>query len=168
MGWAAGNNANRLTGTELLLLFVDQWEELYTSCKQSRRRERFVQELLDATADPGSRLSVVFTLRGDFAHEILEDRPLLDRLHGAELKLGPMNRDELRSTIAGPAENVGLQFQEGLIERILQDAGDEPGSQNKSRVRSLKSCGRISWLVRNLRCAESNTGEMPTNCCFQP
>ena len=115
-------------GTERLLLFVDQWEELYTSCKQSRRRERFVQELLDATADPGSRLSVVFTVRGDFAHEILEDRPLLDRLHGAELKLGPMNRDELRSTIAGPAEIVGLQFQEGLIERILQDAGDEPGS----------------------------------------
>ena len=75
MGWAAGNNANRLTGTERLLLFVDQWEELYTSCKQSRRRERFIQELLDATADPGSRLSVVFILRGDFAHEILEDRP---------------------------------------------------------------------------------------------
>ena len=117
-------------GTQRLLLFVDQWEELYTNCEKPKRRERFVQELLEATSRKDSPLTVVLTVRGDFYNEILRDRSLLDRLQHAELKLGPMNAAELRSTIEGPAkvENVGLTFQDGLVDRILKEAGEEPGN----------------------------------------
>ena len=115
-------------GTDRLLLFVDQWEELYTSCENPQRRIRFVQELLAATSRKESPLTVVLTVRGDFYTDILNDRQLLDRISNSHLDLGPMNLDELRSTIEGPASNVGLTFQDGLIDRILAEAGAEPGN----------------------------------------
>ncbi len=115
-------------GTTRLLLFVDQWEELYTSCENPQRRMRFVQELLAATSRKDSPLSVVMTVRGDFYTEILQDRQLLDRISNSHLDLGPMNVDELRAIIEGPASNVGLTFQEGLVDRILAEAGAEQGN----------------------------------------
>ncbi len=114
-------------GTQRLLLFVDQWEELYTNCEKANRRERFVQELLEATSRKDSPLTVVLTVRGDFYNEILRDRPLLDLLQSGRLDLGPMNAAELRSAIAGPGKNVGLTFQDGLVDRILTEAGEEHG-----------------------------------------
>ncbi len=114
-------------GTDRLLLIVDQWEELYTICKNDNQRNRFIQELLDATSRTGSPLSVVFTVRWDFYDQILKNRPLLDRLQQSRLDLGPMNREELRSAVEEPGSKVGLTFQDGLVNRILDDAGDEPG-----------------------------------------
>ena len=56
-------------------------------------------------------------------------RPFADLLDQAEkLILGPMNREELETTIVCPAERQGVVFEEGLVSRILDDVGDEPGS----------------------------------------
>ncbi len=115
-------------GTDRLLLFVDQWEELYTTCRNDVQRNRFIQELLEATSRANSPLSVVLAVRWDFYGKILQNRPLLDRLDHSRLDLGPMDRKEQRSAIEGPASKMGLTFQDGLIDRILDDAGDEPGS----------------------------------------
>jgi formylglycine-generating enzyme required for sulfatase activity len=114
-------------GTDRLMLVVDQWEELYTLCRSDTQRNRFIDELLDATARNGTPLNVVFTVRWDFYDRILKNRPLLDRLQNSRLDLGPMNREELRSAIEEPGSKVGLTFQDGLVNRILDDAGDEPG-----------------------------------------
>ncbi len=114
-------------GTDRLLLVVDQWEELYTNCKSDNQRNRFIMELLESTSRENSPLSVVLTVRWDFYGQILNHRLLLDRLQHSRLDLGPMNRDELRSAIEEPGNKVGLTFQDGLADRILDDAGDEPG-----------------------------------------
>ena len=66
-------------------------------------------------------------VRSDFYGELLQDGPLLDQLRDGMIHLGPMNREELRCAIEQPAENVGLSFQAGLVERLLADARDEPG-----------------------------------------
>ena len=67
--------ANRPSQTELLL-FVDQFEELFTLTREALRQP-FVQ-LLTTTAR-SSRVRVVATLRADFFHRCL-DCPGLDRL----------------------------------------------------------------------------------------
>jgi hypothetical protein len=113
-------------GTHRLLLATDQWEELYTLTPDEAARRRFIDELLDATAT--SPLSVVLTLRGDFVGRALGYRPLSDRLQGAQINLGPMTRAELERAIRSPAATVGLSFEPGLVERILDDVGDEPGN----------------------------------------
>ena len=73
-------------------------------------------------------MSVVFTLRGDFfGRAITAYRPLSDRVQGAQVNLGPMNQEELRLAIEGPAQQVGLTFEAGLVDLILEQVGDEPG-----------------------------------------
>lgn len=113
-------------GTDRLLLIVDQWEELFTLCKDDAARRCFIDNVLDATAT--TRVSVVLTLRGDFfGRAITAYRPLSDRVQGAQVNLGPMNRGELRLAIQEPARQVGLRFEGGLVDLIVEQAGDEPG-----------------------------------------
>jgi hypothetical protein len=113
-------------GTDRLLLIVDQWEELFTLCQDVEARRCFIDNVLDATAT--AKLSVVLTLRGDFfGRAITAYRPLSDRVQGAQVNLGPMKREELRLAIQEPARQVGLTFEAGLIDLILEQAGDEPG-----------------------------------------
>jgi formylglycine-generating enzyme required for sulfatase activity/energy-coupling factor transporter ATP-binding protein EcfA2 len=113
-------------GTDRLLLIADQWEELFTLCNDEATRRCFIDNILEATAV--TNLSAVFTLRGDFFGRAITDyRPLSDRVQGAQVNLGPMKREELRLAIEEPAKKVGLTFEVGLIDLILEQVGDEPG-----------------------------------------
>jgi formylglycine-generating enzyme required for sulfatase activity len=121
-------------GTDRLLLVVDQWEELYTheaadeKSKAQHKRDitRFIDELLAAT--DAAPVTVVLTLRADFYGEALLHRELADRLRGAVVNLGPMTREELEQAVTQPAQKVSLDFDTGLVDRLLDDVGDEPGN----------------------------------------
>ena len=117
---------DRQPGTEALLLVIDQWEELYTLCRDDGVRQKFVEQILDASLS--RQLGVVLTLRGDFFGHALSDRSLSDRLQGGVVNIGPMTRAELRCAIVEPAAKVNLSFEDGLLERILSDVGEEPGN----------------------------------------
>mgnify|MGYP001271240459 CR=1 FL=1 len=113
-------------GTDRLLLIADQWEELFTLCKDDHARRCFIDNILEATA--ATKLSVVLTLRGDFFGRAITDyRPLSDRVQGAQVNLGPMKWEELHLAIEEPAKKVGLTFEAGLVDLMLEQASDEPG-----------------------------------------
>lgn len=62
-------------GTDRLLLIADQWEELFTLCKDDVARRCFIDNILEASAT--TKLSSVLTLRGDFFGRAITDyRPL--------------------------------------------------------------------------------------------
>lgn len=109
-----------------LLLVVDQFEELYTQC-EGEERDRFIDALL-AGLHKAVGLKVVLTLRADFCGQAYAYRPLADALQGADLKLGPMNREELEQAIARPAQLMQVEFEEGLTEWLLDDVGQEAGN----------------------------------------
>jgi WD40 repeat protein len=117
----------RQPGTDRLLLVVDQWEELYTLCRNDEVRKRFVDGLLEA-ATPGGPMSLVLTLRADFFGQVLSHRHLAERLQNAMVNIGPMTRQELAQAMELPAERVGLRFEPGLSDRVLDDVTDEPGN----------------------------------------
>ncbi len=117
---------NEQRGTDRLLLFVDQWEELYTQCESEKHRAHFLKLLLEASAS--TPFTVVLTMRGDFYGRALADRAFADRLQDAIVNIGPMHEQELEHAVVEPAENLGLSFQEGLVPRILEDVGKEPGN----------------------------------------
>jgi WD40 repeat protein/energy-coupling factor transporter ATP-binding protein EcfA2 len=111
-------------GTDRILIVVDQWEELYVLCRDPSNTRRFIDVLLELTKE--NPVTVVMTVRGDFFGQVLEYRPLVDRLRDALVQLGPMTGDELRSAIERPAAKVGLSLEAGLDHRILDDVGSEP------------------------------------------
>ncbi|MEK0196119.1 hypothetical protein WME70_32580, partial [Microcoleus anatoxicus PTRS1] len=68
------------------------------------------------------------TLRADFLGQALSYRPFADALQDADVKLGPMNREELNRAISQPAQALGMLIEEGLTERILDAVEGEPGN----------------------------------------
>jgi tetratricopeptide (TPR) repeat protein len=119
-------------GDRALLLFIDQFEELYTQCNTQTLRDIFLDTLLtlmgaDAVAT-APRIKLVYTIRADFANRLLSHRGFTDAIQDADVKIGPMNREELDSVIRMPASLRNIRFEEGLAERILNDAGVEPSS----------------------------------------
>ncbi|MBN3939850.1 trypsin-like peptidase domain-containing protein [Nostoc sp. NMS9] len=110
-----------------LLLVVDQLEELYTSCSDVKERQLFLNQLLEA-AKLVQNFTLLLTLRADFLGYALSDRRFADALQNADLKLAPMNREELQQAIARPANKQGVRLEEGLAERILRAVADSPGN----------------------------------------
>jgi WD40 repeat protein len=120
--------ASRSNATERLLL-VDQFEETFTLCKDLAERRAFIENLIQAAADESSPgLRIVITLRADFYHACAEYESLRQALEKHQAYIGAMTATELRQAIEAPALAGGWQFQPGLIDLILRDAGDEPGA----------------------------------------
>jgi WD40 repeat protein/DNA-binding SARP family transcriptional activator len=115
-------------GGEDVLLVLDQLEEVFTLVEDEQYRAAFLAALARAVRDPDSGLRVVATLRADFY-----DRPLAYREFGALLRDGvesvlPLSPEELERAIAGPAREVGMQLEEGLLASIVADVIDAPGA----------------------------------------
>lgn len=111
-----------------LLLVIDQFEELYTLSTDVQIHHRFLDILLDTLQQIQPSLHFLFTLRADFLGQVLSHRPLADALQNADLKLGPMSHQELELVIENPAKKLGVAFEAGLVKRILDDVGQEPGN----------------------------------------
>ncbi|MCH5672495.1 nSTAND1 domain-containing NTPase [Streptomyces gilvus] len=105
---------------------VDQFEEVFTLCRDPRERSRFV-DLLLAARDPDSRLRVLIAVRADFYARCAEHRGLADALRGAALLLGPMTAEELREAVVGPGQAAGLIVERTLTARLVEEVLDEPG-----------------------------------------
>jgi hypothetical protein len=112
-------------GTDRLLLVADQFEELFTTVAESDRKS-FITNLLQTISN--SPVSLLLTLRADFYGNALSlSRALSDELENGVVNLGPMRREELKRAISVPAERVGLEFESGLVTRILDDVAEQPG-----------------------------------------
>ena len=107
-----------------LLLFIDQFEELFTLVAPEYRRA-FVDLL--ALATKTSRVRTVVTMRADFYHRCL-DWPVLNELVANHFPLLPPKLGALREMITRPAKRAGLPFEDELAQRILDDTGTEPGA----------------------------------------
>ncbi|MCX4851395.1 trypsin-like peptidase domain-containing protein [Streptomyces sp. NBC_00893] len=107
------------------ILFVDQLEE-YAAAEPAAARDLF--GLLAALAGKGTgALRVVATTRLD-SLDVLVTAGTSDLVSDAVQFLAPLAGDELEQAVTAPVDAVpGLWFEPGLAERIVADAGDEPG-----------------------------------------
>jgi len=112
-----------------LLLVVDQFEEVFTLCKDGNERKAFIDNLITAASDKvESPIRVMITLRADFYQHCAEHEGLREALQKHQAFIGAMSPDELREAIEAPATANGWSLQDGLVDLILQDVGEEPGA----------------------------------------
>jgi hypothetical protein len=113
-----------------VLLIADQFEEVFTQVLDEALRRCFIDTLLAGFPNhPDSHspdICLVITLRADFYGMALRYRPLADALQARVENLGPMTREELREAIERPAGAV--TFESGLIDTLLDDVTNRPGS----------------------------------------
>ncbi|MDZ4764018.1 MAG: protein kinase [Chloroflexota bacterium] len=111
-----------------LLLFIDQFEEVYTLVEDAAERAQFLALLEAAVRAPGSRLHLVIALRADFY-----DRPLSDPRFGTLMQARtqvvlPLNSSEIETAIVRPATRVGLNVERELVTAMVADVREEPGA----------------------------------------
>jgi hypothetical protein len=116
--------ANQPANAELLI-FIDQFEELFTVVKEEHRKPFSI--LLGKMAET-ERLRTVLTLRADFYHHCLDYPPLDALLNVGHYSLKAPDLPAIMEMITGLAAVAGLSFDDGLPGQILRDTGSEPGS----------------------------------------
>ncbi|WP_031483150.1 nSTAND1 domain-containing NTPase [Streptomyces bicolor] len=136
---------------------VDQFEEVFTLCRDRAERARFIDLLLTAR-DPDSRLRVLIAVRADFYPRCGEHRGLADTLCGAGLLVGPMTADELREAVVKPAQEVGLLVERELTARIVEEVLDEPGGLPMLSHALLETWRRRKGRVLTLAAYEAAGG----------
>lgn len=113
-----------------IVLIVDQFEELFTLTAPQERQE-FLDLILGAVDRAAGRFKLVLTLRVDFMTTCLEVPALASILNNCSEFISPgLSEEDYRRAIAKPAEQVGLEVEEELVELLLQElsssAGDLP------------------------------------------
>jgi hypothetical protein len=108
-----------------LVIVVDQFEEIITEVSDSTSRKIFLENLAFAASHPDRLVSVVLTLRIDFAGSIQSPSEFARAVRESRLLVLAMSRDELVKAIEQPARKLGhpwpnvikLESTEGSIER---------------------------------------------------
>jgi WD40 repeat protein/transcriptional regulator with XRE-family HTH domain len=104
------------------VVLIDQFEELFTTCRDHAEREAFLDRLDEVAASTGSVVrGVVIALRIDFYADLVAAGRLVRSLQHTQVLVGPMCRDELVRAIVGPAEQVGATVDDDLVALLLRD-----------------------------------------------
>jgi WD40 repeat protein len=109
-----------------VLLFIDQFEELFTLCPQADLRVRFLNSVCSAADDVEEPVRVVFTVRDDFLGQLATSPTVREALRNLMVLERP-KIDTLVSMIEGPAHAAAYRFDDGAMVREMAEAVvDEP------------------------------------------
>jgi hypothetical protein len=145
-----------------VLVVIDQAEELITRSGE-REQQRFL-ELLGGALNEESPLWVVATVRSEFLSSAPERAGLADVI-GDSLLVEPLSRTRLPEVIERPAQRAGLDFEAGLVERMveettggdalpllaytLQELWEQVGSEGKVRLADYEAMGGVVGAVQH-------------------
>ncbi|MDH5400361.1 MAG: High-affnity carbon uptake protein Hat/HatR, partial [Cyclobacteriaceae bacterium] len=113
------------------LILVDQFEELFRF-KDSRdagavdETLAFINLLLEAVDYKDSPIYVALTMRSDFIGECAQFADLTKKINDSHYLIPQMTRDQKRKAIEGPVAVGGATISSRLVQRLLNDLGDNP------------------------------------------
>lgn len=125
---AAGLALGEPPRAERLVVLVDQFEEVFTTCHDESERGAFIANFLHAATVVGGRTVVVLTMRADFYPRCASYADLAAALSDHQVLVGPMTEDELRRAIDRPARLAGLEPEAGLVELLVDDIRGRAGA----------------------------------------
>lgn len=113
-----------------VVLFVDQFEELFTQTESEDERQHFISLLLTASRERRGSLIILLTLRADFYDRPMQYRELAELIQQQQYLVLPMNLEELRAVIEQPAAlpDVLLKFEKGLVDELLFEVRGQAGA----------------------------------------
>ncbi len=138
------------TGDTPAVLVIDQFEELFTLCTDEEARQAFAANLLQLSQAPTHRHTVILTMRTDFESFIMRLADFQPFFEQALVRVTPLNAAELREAIEKPAAAIGLKFEAGIVDALLQDILGEPAALPLLQFTLLKlwearERNRITW-----------------------
>ncbi|WP_129356637.1 serine/threonine-protein kinase [Sorangium cellulosum] len=105
-----------------LLVFVDQFEELFTLGAPAGEREAFLACLEGVADDASSPLRVVLSVRSDFLERMAEHERFMGAMLRGLVFLRPMGREGLREALMRPLEAARYEVEDPAMVEGLLDA----------------------------------------------
>ena len=152
--WLKGN------GQQRLVILADQFEEIFTLCRNDAERQAFLDNLLHAAYDSTGQVIVILTLRADFYPNLTPYEQLSRAVEAHQYLLNPLNETELREAITLPAQLSGAEVEALLVDDLVKDTLEQPGSlpllqfalsrlwkQRSERVLRLKEYREFGGLI---------------------
>ncbi|KYG04346.1 protein kinase [Sorangium cellulosum] len=103
-----------------VVLFVDQFEELYTLSCDAGERAAFLSCLGGVADDASSPLRVILSMRSDFIERVAEDRHFMAAVTRGLVVLPPIGRAGLRDALTRPVQAARYEIEDpALVEDIL-------------------------------------------------
>lgn len=138
-----------------LLVIVDPLEEVFAQAADPAQRLAFVRLLWQLASAADLRVSVVAALRIDFIGRCGDivvdetsglrlDQIIYDPVHS--VFVAQLGGPQLRAAVALPAKAVGVDFDAGLLERIVADVDGQPGA-----LPLVQNALALMWKHRNER-----------------
>ncbi|MFL5347643.1 MAG: protein kinase domain-containing protein, partial [Hyalangium sp.] len=119
VGAVLRNRARR--SRQSILLFVDQFEELYTQVYDASERRAFTSCLAGIADDATSPIRVLLSLRSDFLDRVPEDEHFMAELSHGLFFLTLPSLEGLRDALVAPAEMAGYRFETpAMVASMLQ------------------------------------------------
>lgn len=111
-----------------MLLFIDQFEELFANENDSETIQRFLMLIHSAVVNPDSCIKVIIALRADYYDRPLNFSEFSELLRARSEVIGPLTIDELELAITEPLRELGVAFEQGLAAAIITDVYQQPGA----------------------------------------
>lgn len=110
-----------------LVLVIDQFEHIFSRCRNEDERRAFITALESAATAPEPSVLVVLIVRSDHERRCAEYPQLAAAVRDRFL-LGPMTERDLELAITQPAERTGVSVERELVERLLADLRGSSGA----------------------------------------
>lgn len=110
------------------VLYVDQFEELFTQTKNEERRTSFLALLTAAVNRDDGRVTVILSIRSDFLSQCAKYPGLLVLINQQFQLVGAMTAQELALAILKPALTVGVEIEPDLVAQVIAEMKGEPGT----------------------------------------
>ncbi len=111
-----------------VILVIDQFEELYTACEDSEGRSAFLENLAIAAAHSDGLVTIVLTVRSDFAAAVRSPAVFSAAVRENRLQMRSMDIDELRNAITRPAARRGYTWPPSLVDSFVGQAEGRAGA----------------------------------------
>ncbi len=120
--------ANLEPGTNFLLV-VDQFEEIFrfqsAGTAQREAASEFIAMLLQTAAQKDVPIYIVLTMRSDFIGDCAQFEGLAEAVNAGEFLIPRLTREQFKQVIEGPAKVAGGSITPRLLQRLLNDLGEQ-------------------------------------------
>jgi serine/threonine protein kinase len=128
-----------------LVLFVDQFEELYSLDHEHEACNLFTETLLALATRPEGRIRVILSMRSDLVETAAEGREFFELMTGGLFFMPPADGNTLRDALTQPAAAVGYRFESPeLVDAIVAQLEDAPGA-----LSLLQFAAECLWETRD-------------------
>lgn len=144
---------NEQVAEQTAVLYIDQFEEIFTLDPDPAQRQSYMANLLHYIQD-NSQNRLIITMRTDFESRLAQSDTFQTAYTHAQFLISAMTTAELHEAILKPAELVGLQFEDGIPEQLVRDVLGEPSALPLLQFALLtlwenRDKNRITWETYN-------------------